>query len=315
MSRALRLPALSVLAAAAHLAIVSSAWGGPPSPPADGQARIEAAARFAEGRRAFDRGDYRHAAEEFEAAEQLAPHIDVLWNAARAWARAGELPRAATLYSRYLRESSGDAPDRNVAQAELSALATKLGRIDVHGDHVDQLAIDGQPIDERIVYVSPGAHVIVANVNGRRSTQTVSVATGSVVGVAFADDASVTAPPPRPQPPRRTEVATTPRPSTGWSPWIVVGGGALTAAATGFTVWSGLQTLDALNAFDSHPTPTNLSRGQSDQTRTNLLLGVSVALAALTAATAIWLVDWRAAGGAEVRAGLGPAGADAQWRF
>src|SRR5262249_35778251 len=65
----------------------------------------EAAKDFADGERAFKAGDFVGAATHFEAAFQKAPHYAPLWNAARAWHRAGSLARAATLYARYLRES------------------------------------------------------------------------------------------------------------------------------------------------------------------------------------------------------------------
>src|SRR5580658_7681957 len=77
--------------------------------------RAEAGARFEEGTKAFDAGDFRRAAAAFEAAYRLAPNTDVLWNAARAWQRAGEAARAATLYSRYLRDAPPVAPDRGTA--------------------------------------------------------------------------------------------------------------------------------------------------------------------------------------------------------
>src|SRR5580692_1306830 len=63
-------------------------------------ARAQAAERFKEGSKAFDLGDFAHAADAFELAYRLAPHVDALWNAARARQRADELPRAATLYAR-----------------------------------------------------------------------------------------------------------------------------------------------------------------------------------------------------------------------
>src|SRR5262249_30884250 len=77
--------------------------------PRTAEARREAARKFGDATRAFDAGDYRRAGEGFEAAYQLAPHEDPLWNGARAWHLAGDLARAANLYARYLREAPPNA--------------------------------------------------------------------------------------------------------------------------------------------------------------------------------------------------------------
>src|SRR5688572_23227629 len=91
--------------------------------------RKQAAQRFAEGETAFRGEDYRRAAEAFEAAYLLVPHYDVLWNAARAWERAGEATRAANRYSKYLHDAPPDAHDRGRANVALAQLGKKLGRL------------------------------------------------------------------------------------------------------------------------------------------------------------------------------------------
>ena len=64
---------------------------------AGGEADTGAAkAAFQEGSRAYGAGDYRHAAESFEAAYKLNPHPSALWNAARARQRAGDIAKART---------------------------------------------------------------------------------------------------------------------------------------------------------------------------------------------------------------------------
>src|SRR5258708_39824655 len=65
--------------------------------------RRQAAKDFADGDRAFKEGDYRGAAVAYERAYARVPHHSALWNAARAWQRAGELARAANHYAHYLR--------------------------------------------------------------------------------------------------------------------------------------------------------------------------------------------------------------------
>jgi hypothetical protein len=94
-----------------------------------------------------------------------------------------------------------------------------------------------------------------------------------------------------------------------------VGGGVLTGLAVTATIVSGLSTLSALNTFTARPTASNLATGESMQTRTNVLLGISVGLGMATAATAIWLVDWRWGARSDVRVGAGISGVQAQGSF
>src|SRR5512143_4363052 len=74
--------------------------------------RREAGRLFVEGQRSFTTGDFRHSAESFEAAYQKVPKLPALWNAARAWHRAGEPVKAANLYASYLDKAPPKAPDR-----------------------------------------------------------------------------------------------------------------------------------------------------------------------------------------------------------
>ena len=88
----------------------------------DKKAEKAAADHFAEGERAFSRGDFAKAGEAFEAAYAAKPHEAALWNAARSWEHAAELARAANLYRRYLRTAPDSAPDTKRAAAALEVL-------------------------------------------------------------------------------------------------------------------------------------------------------------------------------------------------
>jgi tetratricopeptide (TPR) repeat protein len=290
------------------------------SPAIDPSRRAQAAQRFEEGSTAFDRGDFAHAADVFERAYRLAPNADSLWNAARARQLADELPRAATLYARYLRETPADARDRNVATALLVTLAARLGRIEVHGGDIEQLMVDELPSDERVIYVSPGAHVVRALVAGALLQQTPVLRPGDVIGLVFEAPAPVvSAEPERAQQPDRpipeTLATSLPSRSGGLSPWFVAGGGVLTGVAVAATIASGLSTLSARDAFNASPTASNLATGQLMQARTNVLLGISIGLGVMTTATAIWLVEWRGPAHGGVRLGVDLNRVDAEWRF
>jgi hypothetical protein len=73
----------------------------------------------------------------------------------------------------------------------------------------------------------------------------------------------------------------------------------------GLTIWSGTDTLSARDTFDAAMTEENLQSGRAKQTRTNVLLGVTLGVAALTGAAAIFFVDWSGSkGGAKVALGF-----------
>ncbi|MGH7298774.1 MAG: tetratricopeptide repeat protein [Polyangiaceae bacterium] len=297
-----------LFAVVAGIGVAPPAWAQPAAAPASPEDRRQAAHDFAEGDHAFKEGDFRQAAESYERAYHRVPHHSALWNAARAWHRAGELARAANLYARYLREAPPTARDRNSAQRAVNDLSNRLARLEIHATDVGKLTIDGEPLEAASVYVTPGAHVVEGRTRDDkpvREAQTVEP--GDVISIVLV--------PPSPAPPKaippalpRAEVAT-----HGWSPVTVYFGGALTLALAGITVWSGLDTLQQKDAFDRSPTQNNLDVGHQKQTRTNVLVGATAGVAALTAAVAFVLVDWHAGGarekapapGVQVGAGLG----------
>jgi hypothetical protein len=291
--------------------------------PFDPTARGQAARHFEDALAAYDSGDFSRAADAFELAYHLVPQVDSLWNAARARQRSNELPRAATLYARYLREAPADARDRGVATLLLGRLAARLGCIEVHGSRIEFLAVDERPSEERIVYVSPGAHVVRAVVAGAPMQQTATLEAGGVVGLVFEapspDVSSEQRPPEEPSRlPPKAEASPAPSRSSGakgLSPWVVAGGAILTGTAVAATIVSGLQTLSALDTFKSSPTEANLQAGRSMQTQTNVLLGVSIGVGVVTTATAIWLVNWRGPAKSDGRIGFGVTRLEAEWRF
>jgi hypothetical protein len=300
LGAALLVPAMAL--AAAHPVRAQSVAA------ASAEDRRQAAKDFADGDRAFKDGDYRQAAESYERAYQRVPHHSALWNAARAWHRAGELSRAANLYARYLREAPSNTRDRNSAQRAMNDLSTRLARIEIHATDVVGVQVDGMSTDAPSVFVTPGAHVVSGHTqDGRPVRQSQSVEAGQVVSIALVPPPAAGASPPPPPPAAPERHA-----SRGWSPIVVYFGGAVTLALAGITVWSGIDTLQQKDAFDKSPTQNNLDVGKQKETRTNVLIGTTVGVAALTAAAAIVLVDWHASTdrketGPSVQVGASPA--------
>jgi tetratricopeptide (TPR) repeat protein len=302
--------------AALSLAVSLAFLGAAPARADDPNAarHKEAAQRFAEGEAAFRVEDYRRAAEAFDAAYVLGPHYDVLWNAARAWERAGEAPRAANRYAKYLDEAPPDARDRGRASVALTQLGKRLGRLELNVPSDAEVQVDGQRASERVVYVTPGSHAIRIETAGHAEDVDVRVGAGAAFSVtpkrvssAAPADASPATPATPPAAPRGG--------TKRWSPLVVYGGGALALLAGGFAVWSGIDTLDALDAFDRDPSQSNLDAGRGKQLRTNIAIGATAVLALATAACAVYLVDWRRGSQTQARLGVTAAGPVLSGRF
>ena len=104
------------LAACAIAATIACAYGAPAFGAERTAEQRAAAKEFAAGERAFSAGDYRRAAESFEAAYRASPHHAPLWNAARSCLRSGQDVRAANLLERYLRIApAGPGPGAGAA--------------------------------------------------------------------------------------------------------------------------------------------------------------------------------------------------------
>lgn len=248
--------------------------------------RKEAGKLFVEGQRAFTTGDFRHSAESFEAAYQKVPKLPALWNAARAWHRAGEPVKAANLYASYLDKAPPKAPDRASAIKSMKELESKLGRLEVHAEGFDSVTVDAAPLDGTRLYVTPGSHLVEGKKGTKTAKETPNAQAGTTTSVVLAVPDEPAPPPP--------VVEQKPEPkSHGLSPAFVAVGGVLTGISAGLVIWSGLETIGQRSTFDKFPTQKNLDDGRSMETRTNVLIGVTLGLAVATGVVAIF-TDWSA---------------------
>jgi hypothetical protein len=241
-----------------------------------------AKAQYDEAEHAFKNGDFRRAAELFETAYKVYPHHSSLWSAAQAWMRADEDVRAANLLERYLREAPANAPDRDRATSAIGELDRKLGRIEIQSNDVTDVKVDGERVDAERLWVVPGEHVATADSHGRPVRKVVSVAAGDRVAVTMELQAPTSIGGEQP-----TARALKPLP-----PWVVFVGAGASLAGGGIIAWSGLDTLDKRDAFLKAPTQRTLDDAHSSQTRTNVAVGVTAGVAALTALAAAFFVDW-----------------------
>jgi hypothetical protein len=238
-----------------------------------------------------------------------------LWNAARSRHRAGDLAAAANLYARYLEEAPATAPDRDKAAAALLELRGSVARLEVHATAgIVDVRVDGTALVGTEKYVDPGEHLVEA------TGTTAAAEPAAIRKIALAErgesvHVTLEAPTvasrvdgPRSEAASLDAKVAKPRPFA--VPWTVVAIGAVATAATAaVTVWSGIDTAQQKDRFDASRSQLDLDDGRARQTRTNVLLGVTLALAAATGIAGV-LVDWRGAPAGSVALHVGPAHLD-----
>lgn len=137
--------------------------------------RVSAGTAFAEGLNAFRRGDYAGAAQHFEAAYQFLPDPAPLFNMARAFEGANDVPRAIESYERYL-VSSPSAADRNAVLDRLARLRARPAQIFLVTEppgaavYLDEQTSPNPSSTPLVLSVPPGDHTVVLEREGYRRT-------------------------------------------------------------------------------------------------------------------------------------------------
>lgn len=182
-----------------------------------------AAEHFREGQRSYEAHDYKHAAEEFEAANKAKPAAAALLGAALSWEHGGDAVRAATDFAAALDAGGLEAHDAATARAHLADLDAKVGHLEIRGDPAGRVTIDGDylgplPLDVRVI---PGDHAVeLAATTGATIRRVVTVGPGLTLRVDMSQPkAPLEAPPPTPISMQRI---------LGWT-GVGVGGGAVIA--------------------------------------------------------------------------------------
>jgi hypothetical protein len=278
--------------------------------PDDAQAAAEA---YDRGSSAYLSRNYAQAAQYFEMADRLAPSGAALQQALRAHERAGNTLRAANLALR-LRERYPDerqavrAADRTLGGAE-----SQFYRVEVQCEGCSIL-LDGAVLDHPVFFVEPGTeHVVVGHFDTGDVEETVRGGAGERRELALeapepseaptddpAEPVSTTADPGGPQLPATDD-------GGGVSPVFTIALGVLTLGAAGAATWSGLDALAGVDGYEADPTIEALEAGQARERRTNILIGVTAGLAAVTIALALF-TDYggEAESEASVRAAIAP---------
>jgi hypothetical protein len=269
------------------------------------RADVSAAARaFADGQAAQLEGNYERAAQSYELAFSIAPSKEALRSAVRARQQANQLPRAATLAAVLLAQYPDDTESAKLANEVIAEAHGKLARIEVACTPACTVALGGRAISlnaapGHVVFAPPGRHKLEVTFDGDRAlTREVIVKAGDDVNLPFEAPAAK----PAKRAPAGSGSASAepgdlaahearPRPL---SPTYVYIGGGLTVALAGVTVWSGIDTLHAHDAYAKAPTADGWSSGRSKQLRTNILIGSTAAAGIATGLVALFWTQWSA---------------------
>jgi hypothetical protein len=271
-----------------------------------------AAKAFSQAQEAMLSGDIARAADLYELADELSPSAPALRNATRARYAAGHLAMAATNAATLLRRYPSDKESREIADAILAKLAPQLAQLDVTCSTPCTLLLDGKVVvsvasEQHSLFSQPGGRSVTAVFeDDRKTTNQITALANHITKVRFE---------PRPVAPR--PVAAGPigearRPTDGGSRvnrqasqaphglsrWWVIGGGAVTLGLGVATTISGLATLstrdqirDAVAAGNSASAQMLYADGRDQQTRTNVLLGVTIASGVATGVLAVF-TNW-----------------------
>lgn len=274
------------------------------------QTEPSAADRSAAGE-AYDRGtaallahEYARAATLFETAYRLAPSAPALIQAIRALEHTGGALRAGSLALRLQSLYGSDRQAARQATTTLAAATPQFLRVDVDCDATCTIELDGRVEDFRSFFVEVGStHSVRATFDtGVAARQATAGAAGETQTLTFAR------PPEPPAPPEEVATVetthddgTSPLPppppphSGGVDPAVFITFTALTAVAGGVLIWSSVDMYDGVPAYQAHPTDAGLADGQSRELRTDVMWGVTGALAATALILAI-VTDWSGGG-------------------
>ena len=300
------------LGPAALLVAVLAAAPSPALAADDEVRRDKAAEAFDDGAAAYRKGKFKAAAVHFESADVALPSARALRMAIRSRDEAGQPARAATL--------AGQALLRYPDDEGTASLATEV--IDKHKDDLHRLAVrcsapcvvwvDGHPVpglarERWSVFVEPGDVAVTARFGDDESDeQQLSATAGGDNSLSFVGALPV-APTPKPKPdesPSEQPPDESGDEGDDGSSWIehpAVFASLLvaTAAVGGVTIWSGIDTLnnpgqDAVReacAGQGTDCPEYV-QGRNSQLRTNILIGVTAGLGALTTIFGIFVTDF-----------------------
>ncbi len=285
------------------LALLLSAVWAPFACAQNAEERRAAGRAYNRGSTAYLAENWAEAARWFETAHRLAPAAPALIQAVRSHRLADHRLRAATLSLRLLALYPNDESATATAEEVLGEDADRFFRVDVvcDGCTVD---LDGTLQEHPSFFVTPDEpHTITATFETGPVSETIHGEAGERRELTFdapppsigeelgtietptgggnADDQVVIQPP-------DDEVDSG---GGGLNPLFFISSVVLTAGAGGLLIWSGVDALSGVDAYEADPTDARLAEGQSKELRTNILIGVTGGLG-IVSAVLLFLTDW-----------------------
>ena len=278
---------------------------------------------FEAGTAAFERADFRAAVASFNAALEQRPHPVIRFNLALSLTRLGQPSAAIEQLRQVLADPSTDNELRERVAREQKNAEQTLARVmfRLTDPAKQQVELDGKllasPAASELV-IDPGVHhVKVVSGGAVVLDQELELAPGERVELRVGERSRridvVVVPPDKPA---SAKPAPQQRPRPVQPPpklapvWFYSAAGA-TLVVGGLTVWSGIDTQDALSDYERDlprltqaQADARVSDGHSRELRTNLLLGGTLLAGAGTAVLGIWFTDFGA--GAQAHVGLAP---------
>ncbi len=273
---------------------------------AAGQDVQAAAAAYARAQQAQLGGHHADAAALFELADQAAPSPQALRSAIRNHRAAGQLARAATLSLAALRRYAEEPETTTLAHEVLGTARETLGRMQVRCEPACSLAVDGRAAAPEALttydgFHEPGERTISATWPDRPSvSRGVALAIGEITEVSLEAPAlpepAVEEPEPRveepePEPPLTPEPMAVDDDDDGLHPAFFLTALGVTALGGALITWSGLDVLDASNAYVADPTRERYDDGLARELRTNVLL-IGTAAFGITAVLLAIFTEW-----------------------
>jgi hypothetical protein len=265
-----------------------------------------AAEEYDRGRRAFLADDFEGAGVHFENAYRDAPRAETLRLAIRARRKAKQLARAATLAAVAAERYPNDTPTAQLAKETLDEAGPQLH------DYLFDCSVDcGITADGRVVsqsdgtkhrvFLDPGSHELgVSFKQGGSIARRIDAKKGGKETLAFE-------PPPVVKPPPVIGPVTGPGPGTPGGeastkplpPVVFFVGAGITVVAGAATIVSGIDAknnpgVDAVRraCAGKDTSCPEYQDGKSAETRTNVLLGVTIGAAVLTGVVGIFFTQW-----------------------
>ncbi len=248
--------------------------------------KLAAAKKFRSAESAYAKKDFARAALEFEESYAIVPHPDALLNAIVAWESAGNALAAAKACQRLKRDSPMTA-NAQTAEEKLKGLLTRLAQINISVvGEASQLQIDAIAVETGVSIVEPGEHLITAGLAGQPFEKRVNVGPGGTLDVVVQPD---------PVQPGGQLPKAPGGPTSQWEPPLhtafFTSAATLTVASGALLIWSGIDTLQTKSVFDQAPSQGLYDEGRAKEVRTNVLIGTTSVLAALTIVSGVF-TDW-----------------------